>query len=189
MSFFNFIPDFHTICSVRFSKIASVGCRTFFTFLPLTISEVRLFSHKTGRRSSALAPSEMALVFLKLSLQDGSNGTPWGTVGSSVEERRPISYPRSGHISLSNLCLNSVTVCLNSVAVYIAAALSPKHALVAECPPGRGQAVVEDLMIKYEDQTSLLAYYMSVMVTKPLIKSWEKPKPNDNRPLIPCRII
>ena len=39
-------------------------------------------------------------------------------ISLSVEELCPISYPRSGHISLSNLCLNSA-------AVYTAVGLLP----------------------------------------------------------------
>ena len=60
--------------------------------------------------------------------------------------------------SLTNLCLISVALCLNSASVYTAAALETKHAFVAGAVPGRGKPVVGDLMIKYEDQISLLTY-------------------------------
>ena len=51
------------------------------------------------------------------------------------------------------------------------AAFSPGHAFGAGTTPGRGEQVVGDLMIKYDDQTSLLSYYILVMVTKSLMKS------------------
>ena len=77
---------FQGISQVIYSKVATVGCLTFLTFLPLTISELLLFSHKPRHHSSTLAPREMAVVFLESSLQDRSIGTPWTYVGVSVRK-------------------------------------------------------------------------------------------------------
>ena len=58
-------------------------------------------------------------------------------------------------LSVTELCLKG---CLNSVAVYTAAALSPKHAFVARAPPSGGKAVVGVLMMAYKGPINLFSY-------------------------------
>ena len=65
-------------------------------------------------------------------------------------------------ILLSNLCLNSV-------AVYTVAALSPKRAFVAEACLGQGQPVVQDLMIEYNGPIIIFSYFRSKYVNKLLV--------------------
>ena len=84
-----------------------------------------------------------------------------------VVEQRGVSYPLRGHLNQSGPF--EFSGCLRRS--YTVAAFSPGHAFGAGATPGRGEQVVGDLMIKYDDQTSLLSYYILVMVTKSLMKS------------------
>ena len=70
-----------------------------------------------------------------------------------------------------SLLVRSVNnLCLNSVAAYTAPALSPKHAFVAQAPPGGGEAVVGVLMMAYKGPINLFSYYRSESAIKSLIK-------------------
>ena len=81
------------------------------------------------------------------------------TAAQNVAAQKPSLLVRS----VNNLCLNSV-------AAYTAPALSPKHAFVAQAPPGGGEAVVGVLMMAYKGPINLFSYYRSESAIKSLIK-------------------
>ena len=107
-----------------------------------------------GCRSPTVAATEMQVESLESSNRKASKNGLRAVISIRVPAQRPPKSVRS----LTNLCLISVALCLNSASVYTAAALETKHAFVAGAVPGRGKPVVGDLMIKYEDQISLLTY-------------------------------
>ena len=76
----------------------------------MTISKFTLFSHKSGRRSITIAPTEMAVVSFESSFQDNFKDTKNSAESYVVVERRAFPYPRSGPFYLSGLFIISAWI-------------------------------------------------------------------------------
>ena len=100
-----------------------------FDFLTTDHLRTHTFSHKLGYRSSTLAPRVMAMVSSESPIiKDSKTGLGYALLPPEVPKKSTnvpaLEAPQTVR-SLTNLCLNSV-------AVYNAAALSPEHAPPSE---------------------------------------------------------